>query len=206
MPANETNSVAVILLAAGESRRMGTQKQLLPINGKPMVRIAAERTREVSNGPLIVVLGSNNDEISSALAGLGAHCTVNPEWAEGMGASLRHGMRELARIERRDSAFNAVLIMLADQPGITTAHLAALNECHRAHPDRIIATESDGVPQPPVIFPEPWFARLSSLQGDRGARAILREAANEVHLVHADSIDDVDTPADYENFIRRSAG
>lgn len=203
MPTHEKSSVALILLAAGESRRMGTQKQLLPVQGKPMVRLIAERARDVSTGPLIIVTGANGPDVAQAVAGLEAHCTFNAEWAEGMGASLRHGMRTLAQIAP-DSP--AVLILLADQPGVSTRHLAALLDTHRAHPERIIATEHNGVAQPPVLFPQPWFARLATLQGDRGARAILREAANEIHLVHADSIDDVDTPEDYKNFIDGAAG
>ena len=198
MSGDKNPSVAILLLAAGESRRMGAQKQLLPINGKPMVRLSAELARRASPGPLIVVVGSQSEDVTRALDGLDAYCVFNPEWAEGMGASLRQGVRTLLQ---RAPASAAMMIMLADQPGISSAHLDALLACHRAHPGQIIASETGGVPQPPALFPSAWFERLAALQGDRGARALLREAANDVQLVHTESIRDVDTPGDYDQFI-----
>lgn len=196
-------SVAIVLLAAGESRRMGVQKQLLVVQGQPMVRRAAEVARQATAGPVIVVLGANAEKVREALVGLDVQCTINPDWAEGMGASLRHGVHYLAASA---PACPAALVLLADQPGIPARHLSALIECHGRFPGHIIASEHRGVTQPPALFPRAWFARLGSLTGDRGAKAILHDAGQEVQRMPLAALNDVDTPAEYDAFIKGTEG
>jgi molybdenum cofactor cytidylyltransferase len=203
MPLPSLPSVAIILLAAGESRRMGVPKQLLPVQGQTMVRRAAELARQATAGAVIVVLGANADQVSEALAGLDVERTTNPDWEEGMGTSLRHGILHLAAIA---PACPAVLVLLVDQPGIPARHLSALIERHTRFPKHIIASEHHGVTQPPVLFPKSWFARLGSLSGDRGAKAILRDAGPQIQRVPLPTLDDVDTPEDYDAFIKGNEG
>lgn len=203
MPPPAPSSVAILLLAAGESRRMGVPKQLLPIQGKPMVRHAAEVARQATAGTVIVVVGAHAAEVNEALAGLDVECTSNPAWQEGLGSSLRHGMQRLSELA---PAASAVLVLLADQPGIQADHLSALIEGHARFPAQVIASEHRGVTQPPVLFPQTWFARLHTLTGDRGAKAILRDAGHEVRRIPLAALDDVDTPEDYSAFLKDTAG
>lgn len=182
---------------------MGVPKQLLPVQGQTMVRRAAELARQATAGPVIVVLGANAEQVGEALEGLDVERTTNPDWEEGMGTSLRHGMSRLAAIA---PACSAALVLLADQPGIQAVHLAALIERHARFPKHIIASEHHGVTQPPVLFPKTWFARLAALSGDRGAKAILRDAGPQMQRVPLPTLDDVDTPEDYDAFIKDSEG
>jgi molybdenum cofactor cytidylyltransferase len=196
---NPDESFAILILAAGASQRMGRPKQLLEVAGQPMIQIAVGAALATAAHPVIVVLGANHEETARALSPSKVHCTVNPNWREGMGASLRHGMQTLTQLAP-DCA--AVIVMLADQPGLGPAHLAQLVDRHRASRRPVVATDIQGLVQPPALFARQWFPRLAASSGDRGARALLQDAAAEIETVRLDALVDIDTPEDYRRFVQ----
>lgn len=195
---SEALQCGLVLLAAGASRRMGRAKQLLPVRGVPLVRHAALAALAAPVAPVVVVLGAHADEVRPALAGLALHLVVNPDWAEGLGSSVRTG---LAAVLALAPQVDAVMVALADQPGVTPAHLAALLARHRRWPGGIVATEGAGMAGPPVVFGAKWFARLGAVAGDTGARELLRSEAAAVARVALAGAADLDTPDDYTRFV-----
>ncbi|MBI2517235.1 MAG: nucleotidyltransferase family protein [Opitutae bacterium] len=198
----EQFSCALLLLAAGESRRMGRPKQLLPVGGRPLLRHVAEIALAAPVSPVIVVLGAHAKEISPCLAGLAVRVAVNERWAEGMGSSIRTGLHALAA---QQSTPDGVIIALADQPDFPATHLASLIETRCATGKPIVASAANGVLRPPVLFAAAWFPRLLELHGDAGARALLQAHPESVAAVPLATSADLDTPADYERFRRGQA-
>lgn len=187
--------VAGLLLAAGGGRRLGGRpKALLDFRGRPLVEHAAAALRDGGCAPVHVVLGAAADGVRSR-ARLGDAVLVdNPDWASGMGSSLRAGLGSLHGV---DAA--AVLVTLVDQPGIGAAAVARLLAAHRAGA-RIAAAGYGGERGHPVLFAAcHWDEVAAGAEGDRGARGFLRAHAREVVLVECSDIaapGDVDTPDD----------
>ncbi len=199
----ENDPCGLVLLAAGASTRMGRPKQLLPVGGRSLVRLAAEAALAAPVSPVVVVLGARAGEIAPALDGLRAHAVINEAWAEGLGTSIRAGIRAALQL---DPALAAVIIALADQPGVSAEHLSLLVAIRRETGRSIVASESDGIAQPPALFTAAWFSRLLALQGDAGARALFKEQPANLALVPLPDAADLDTPGDYERFTGRSGG
>lgn len=196
-------SCALILLAAGASTRMGRPKQLLPMYGtRPLLRHVVESALTEPVSPVIVVLGANAAKIAPCLDGLPLSIVINPAWAEGMGSSIRRGLEELAKSA---PTANCVIIALADQPDILSGHLAKLIETLRTTGKPIVASECGDVRGPPVLFTASYFSTLLALQGDAGARALLKAHAAEVATVALATARDLDTPADYANYLEQNA-
>ena len=194
---------ALILLAAGASTRMGRPKQLLPMYGnRPLLRHVVESALSEPVSPIIVVLGANAAAIAPCLDGLAVTIVVNTDWAEGMGSSLRCGLEAL--IATAPPVQN-VIVTLADQPDLPAGHFVRLIETQRTAAQPIIASECEGVRGPPVLFTAQFFPALCALRGDTGARALLREHAHEVAAVALPAARDLDTPADYANYLEQNA-
>ncbi len=189
---------ALILLAAGASTRMGRPKQLLHVHGKPLLRHVAESALAEPVSPIIVVLGANAMEIAPCLDGLPVQIVINDDWTEGMGSSLRRGMEELTR---HTPPVDCVIIALADQPDILTGHFSKLIEAQRASGRAIVASEHQGVCGPPVLCTKKLFFALHALRGDAGARALLQTQPDEVATVPSPCARDLDTLADYTDYL-----
>lgn len=198
----DTRALAVVVLAAGEASRFGSAKQLLAIDGEPMVRRAARAALAVTDR-VAVVTGAHRDAVERALDGLPADRAFHAGWAAGMGSSLAFGVRH---VRKRDEALDAIMVCLADQPAIGAPHLLALAEAARAEPAQIAASAyGDGTLGVPCVFPARFFDALQALDGSEGARHLLRRHAHEVRDVPMpDARIDIDTPHDYRSW--RSAG
>ncbi|MBC2877631.1 MULTISPECIES: nucleotidyltransferase family protein [Streptomyces] len=187
--------VAGLLLAAGGGRRLGGRpKALLEHRGRTLAERAVAELAAGGCGPVHVVAGAGAAEVRRRLAG--AACTVvgNPDWADGMGSSLRSGLASLA-----GTRASAVLVMLVDQPGIGAAAVARVVAAHRAGAG-LVAASYAGRRGHPVLFARPhWAGVAASATGDQGARAYLRAHAAAVTAVTCDDVadpDDIDVPAD----------
>lgn len=181
---------AAIVLAAGESRRLGRCKQLMEIDGVPLIRRAALNALATAPLQVLVVLGADPDPIRRALNGLAVECVDCAQWSEGMGASLRAG---LARVR---SEADAALLLLCDQPALDTAHLAALLARWRERPALAVASRYAGVRGVPALLPRPWFRSLAALRGDAGARDLLRTRDDVIDVVNQALARDIDQPGD----------
>ncbi|MGW7082320.1 nucleotidyltransferase family protein [Streptomyces sp. NPDC054871] len=187
--------VAGLLLAAGGGRRLGGRpKALLDHRGRPLVEHAVRVLREGGCTRVHVVLGADADVVREKASLPGCVLIDNPEWAEGMGSSLRAGIASL-----RGSGADAALVSLVDQPGIGPAAVARVYAAYRS-PATLAAAAYDGERGHPVLFgADHWPGIAASAVGDRGARAYLKEHAGEIALVECGDVArayDIDTPAD----------
>lgn len=193
--------VACILLAAGGSRRMGRPKQLLPWRGTTLVAHAANAAAEAGCARVFAIVGAARDEVSAALAGTGAECVANPAWEDGLSSSIRAGLRAAEEAEARSgSPWEGVLVLLADQPHVSSASLGVLIARFGAGVGAraIAASAYAGTLGPPAVFGRAHFDALRALAGDSGAKAVLAAHEAEVLAVPFESAAvDVDTPADY---------
>lgn len=192
--AGQDSRRAVILLAAGASARLGQPKQLLQVEGKSLLRRAAEAAVASGAAPVIVVLGSDAQRLMPELSGLPVLSVLNSSWQQGMGSSLRCGVEAVLR---QAPSAAAVLCMVCDQPWISATHLQALWSRYAAS-GRVIAVRHAGHPGVPAIFPAKYLPALAGIAGDKGARSLLRRLPGaEVELVDLpEAAFDVDTPAD----------
>ncbi len=184
--------IAAVVLAAGLARRMGRQKLLLQLQGKPVVRWAVEHV--VSHvEDVVIVTGPDESALRQALEGLTVRFVVNPRPQDGQGTSIAAGVAALKPWT------TAALIALGDQPRMPAAVVPALLEALRRSGKAIVAPLYQGVQGTPVVFSSEVFAELRALKGDAGARAVVKENPERVELVAFDLAmpPDVDTPEDY---------
>jgi molybdenum cofactor cytidylyltransferase len=184
--------IAAIVLAAGFARRMGRQKLLLDLKGKPVVRWSVEAVLpHVGDG--VVVTGQDDSSLRAALAGLAVRFAVNPRPQEGQGSSIAVGTAALKPWTA------AALVVLADQPltppSVIPALLAAQRESGRA----IAVPSYRGTRGTPVVFSAAVFPELRALGGDAGARSVVSARPERVQVVEFDlpMPSDVDTPEDF---------
>ena len=192
----------IIILAAGASTRMGAPKQLLEIDGKPLVVRAAEAALESAGWPVAVVLGANAERIRPCLARLPVLIVENPTWAEGMASSIRAGIATLRQFSR---ALDGAVVALCDQAAFGPETIAQLVEAQRASGRSIVAARYAGKSGAPALFLREHFAALGALTGDAGARALLNGPAEQVAAVDLPELAfDLDTPDDYERWQRET--
>lgn len=187
--------VAGLLLAAGGGRRLGGRpKALLPHRGRPLVEHAVAVLREGGCSLVHVVLGAAADTVRARAELPGCVLVENPDWADGMGSSLRAGLASLAGTGAR-----AALVSLVDQPGIGAAAVARVRSAYGS-PGSLAAASYDGRRGHPVLLGAGHWAGIGAeATGDRGARAYLAARAAEVSLVECGDVArpyDIDTEAD----------
>ncbi|MCX8997963.1 nucleotidyltransferase family protein [Rhizobiaceae bacterium BDR2-2] len=187
------SGVAAIVLAAGTASRMGGRHKLLAeFGGEPQARRAARAALDAGARPVVVVTGHRHAEIAACLDGLSVSVARNPDFAAGMAGSLKVGLAALP-----GEAVSGVLVVLADMPLVTAAHMAALVAAFEAAEGRaVVRATAGGVAGNPVVLPAALFPALSSLRGDRGAREAIRLSGLPVVSVEigAAALADADTP------------
>jgi molybdenum cofactor cytidylyltransferase len=180
-----------IVLAAGASRRFGSPKQLVRINGRPMLHAVLSRAVEIAGHSVTVVLGANANELAPLLAHSPATIVVNRNWESGISSSIRAGL------ERLPGMVDGVLMLLADQPSVSVEDLRRLAGAWRRQPDYISAARYGATVGAPAIFPRWCLRELSELRGDRGANPLLqRHGARMVRVPMNSAATDIDTPED----------
>lgn len=191
-------NVAIIILAAGASTRMGTPKQLLPYRGRGLLRHIAIEAVASQCYPIVVVLGSQAEQIKPEVNDLDLHIVENQQWAEGMGSSIRAGIAKLAATSQN---IQATTIVLCDQPLVCSHLLDQLVETYYSTHSPIVASVYSGTLGVPALFSRDLFAELMMLDAVTGAKQVIGQHIQEVYPVPfpAGAID-LDTPADYEQF------
>ena len=184
--------IAAIILAAGFARRMGRQKLLLELRGKPVVRWSVEAILP-HVGDTVVVTGQDDEAVRAALAGLAVRFAVNPRPQAGQGSSIAVGAAAL----RPWTA--AALVALGDQPRLPDGLIPRLLAERERSGKAIVAPVYRGTQGTPVLFSGEVFNELRALEGDAGARAVVQARAERVARVEIDAPmpPDVDTPEDY---------
>jgi molybdenum cofactor cytidylyltransferase len=190
-----TTPIALVMLAAGRSSRMGDHKLLMSIAGRPLIRFALAAAAASTAAEIIVVVGHNAAMVKCALPEGRWRIVECAEYAAGMSASLREGIHVV-------SAHNiGAVVMLADQPLVTASHLDALLSLAASASDRIVATRSAGRDSTPVYFPRATFDELQRVAGDEGGRSVIARHPDRllsVAVTDANMLLDVDDPASFE--------
>lgn len=188
-------TVAIVLLAAGMSSRTaqsGSHKLLAEFDGIPLLRRTAMIAGQSDAASVTVVLGHRHEELGAVLDGLDIARAVNPNHASGMASSIATGLSSL-----QAQGATGIMVMLADMPKITSEHLnrmiATFVQTGRLAVVRAVA---DGKPGNPVILPRSMFDDLSRLEGDVGARELIKASGLQIIDVELGSaaLMDVDTP------------
>ena len=193
------NSCAIIILAAGSSSRMGRPKQLLPYNGKSLLEHAVDTANDADANPVIVVLGANAALLEKEIDEKKVRIAENKEWKEGMASSVRCGITTLLHIA---PAVDAVIIMVCDQPFVSSSLLNDLIAVQKNTGKPIVSSQYENAIGPPALFHKSIFPELMKLKGDAGARKIMEQRSNDVATVLFKKGDiDIDTEADYKSLL-----
>ncbi len=193
-PASDSlGPVALLLLAAGASTRMGRPKQLLPWRESTLLRHAAETAVASGCAPIVLVTGALHDELLPEMAGLPIRAVRNAAWESGMASSLQTGLAAVA-----GASPAAVLVMLTDQPLVTPALLQQLVALQQRTQAPAVAAAYAGTLGVPTVVSARLFPELLKLQGAQGANRLLAELGETVGRVDFPAgLLDVDTPEQY---------
>ena len=180
-----------MILAAGASTRMGTQKLLLPIGGEPLVRRAVRQVCAAGFDDVLVVLGSDHEAILAALDDLAVRHAINPSSPAGWAARS-------ARPSSIWRTATAAMFALADQPFVTTNEYRTVLDAYRQHAPAIVSVRYGEVMAPPHLFERELFPELAQLQ--HGARSVLQRHLERTVVLQfpPELLLDIDTPEDYE--------
>lgn len=197
--AHPAGASAGLVLAAGGSRRLGRPKQLLPVEGRPLLELVLTRVCASKLDEVAVVLGAHAEEISRAV-GLGrSRVILNPDYHKGMSSSLRAGVLSLGK------GVSRLVVILGDQPDISATLIDELLSLHQESGLPAAALSLEGMLHPPVVLNRSLWGELLELEGDVGCRAVIRGrpdlvaalpfAGRQGHPV------DIDTLADYQHLL-----
>lgn len=195
------SKTGIILVAAGESKRLGRPKQLLPFRGTTLLRHAAQTAVSAGIGPVVVVLGARNEECRKTLDGLQVNVVVNQRWEEGIGTSIAIGMNAILTEDPE-----GVIVMLCDQPCVSVAALKRLELEQSLTNSDIIASSYDGTAGPPALFMSCCFDELLALRGAQGAKALLADTKRVALVAFPEGGLDVDEPGDLPALARLENG
>jgi len=193
--------VAALVLAAGSSQRMGSGNKLLQaVGGVPMVRRVANAALASRCIAVTVVTGFAAEEVQACLTGLDVDFAHNAEHLTGMASSLRCGLAGLP------ADVDAVVVLLADMPCIHGGHIDRLIAAFDPQQANIVVPMKAGRRGNPILWPRAFFAEMQAVEGDVGARDVLRRHADRIEAVAFDDdaiFADVDTPAALEELAGR---
>ncbi len=200
MPHDRSGAVAGILLAAGTSSRMGSNKMLFELNGESVLRGAARRALAGGVSPLLVVLGHEPDKANRELDGLPCQWVLNPLYAQGINSSLKSGVMAVP------AEAQAALVMLADMPFVTAEMLAGLIARYRSSEAPLVISDYEGVNAPPMLYDRSLFGELLAMTGEGCGRQVVKRHRDEAEVLPwpAAALADLDVPEDYERMVRQS--
>jgi molybdenum cofactor cytidylyltransferase len=196
--ANGKPRIAAVILAAGQSRRMGERNKLaIPVlagdGTKPMIAHAVDTAISSGARPIVVVLGHEDDKVRAILAGREVTFVVNPDYASGISTSLRTGIKALP------SGLDGALILLGDMPRVDAADVKKLIAAFNPTEGRAIAVPTHrGKRGNPVLFGSSFFTAMMGAAGDTGAKHLIGRNEDQVIEVEMESdavLTDIDDPA-----------
>lgn len=186
-------TVSAIILAAGESRRMGQLKQLLPLGDSTILERTIDKILGSTVNEVIVVLGHQAAEVRQKIAGRPIKIVVNPDYPKGMASSIAAGLKFV------DSQAEAVMLVLGDQPYVDSLTINRLIDAFASHNKGIAIPTYQGQRGHPLIFSRKYDEPLARLSGDIGGREIISQHPEDVLEVAVNCpgvVTDIDTPPD----------
>jgi len=192
-------STAIVILAAGNSSRMGKPKQLLEFDGQSLLDIVITESLNTNFRPVIVVLGAYATEIKQTSTRAEVIYAVNEDWGSGMSSSISFGLKTALSI---DDEIENVIITVADQVHISSEIFEALdNEQEQSHKN-IVASAYLQTTGTPALFNKMYFEELINLRGTSGAKGLIKQFLNDTATIPFELGEvDIDTETDYNNLI-----
>ena len=188
-------SLGILILAAGSSSRMGQPKTLLPWAESTVLETVLKTALQLAHKEIVVIGGAHQQQLESLLAKTGVKTIFNPNWQQGMGSSLALGIECLSEI-----GIKKVLVLLADMPTIQIDHLNALIESSNAEDCDVVCSVYGEMKGVPAVFNHTTFARLMALEGEIGAKKLLKTASWRLISIDSETpFEDLDTPEDYQS-------
>ncbi len=198
----EASDYAIIILAAGNSSRLGQPKQLLKYRDKTLIRYITEAAVETLGSNVIVVTGSNAALIEAEISDLTIYQAHNDGWQAGMASSIVTGITKLLTLNQQPKG---AILAVSDQPFVTAALFRDTILSSIENRFGIVASAYDQTAGTPVFFSSSYFSRLLTLTGAEGAKKLLRKFEDDVMTVPFPLGNiDIDTPEDYGNLLSRA--
>ena len=186
-----TSNIGAVVLAAGNSSRMGFPKQLLELDGKTLLVKTCESILSAGIKKIVVVTGAYQNEISNCILNYPVEEFHNPNWETGMASSINVGVTS---ISNQFSELDAIIICLCDQPFLNAQHISNLIDPYQKSEKKIVTSYYNGLESVPALFTKSYFKNLLDLSGQEGARKIIRKNKSSVYKVpFPRGIYDVDT-------------
>ena len=196
---DKKSSIAVIIIAAGASRRMGQPKQLLPYKGQTLLSYITKCAIASSCNPVRVILGANAEKIEPEIVSLPIQIIKNNKWDEGISSSIRCG---ISYIQKQYLNLDGVVFLTCDQPFVSAELIEQLINTHNSTNKPIIASQYGGTLGIPALFSRTFFSALMKLQGDRGAKRIINKYPDLVYVIDfPQGKIDLDTLENYQQLI-----
>jgi molybdenum cofactor cytidylyltransferase len=194
-------NIGVVILAAGESKRMGVPKQTLPIFGVPMLKYLIDEVLDTDSHPVTVVLGAHKSKIVPLLENIPIGIIDNPDWQKGMGSSIKMGLVGAYLITK---GFDALIFITSDMPYVNADYIKKMMQVAVENPDKsIIVSEYNGVLGIPVLFKKERFEDILDMKPEHGAKQFFDKYPDEiVSVVFGLGGIDLDTKEDYFNFLQ----
>lgn len=193
--------LSAILLAAGESKRMGEPKLLLPLGGSSILERAIDSMLNSRVDEVVVVIGDNAEEMTKRIGNRPVKVTINPAYQQGMSTSIARGLSLV------DDQAQAIILALADQPFIDSETVNTLIDTFLSHDKGIVYPVYQGKRGHPIVLSIEYAAELLSLKGDIGGREIIERHGNDILevAVASEGINmDIDTPENYQDYINQT--
>jgi len=187
-----------LILAAGESKRLGQPKQLIKYRNQTLLSSIEQKLLECCD-QVFVVLGFQTELFKNEISS--AKIIINPDWQSGMGSSLAMG----ASIASKQA--DGLLIALCDQPLIEMTHYKQLSQIFKQHPSQIIATRYQQQNGVPAIFPEKYFQQLTDIKNKSGAQFLIHQNNEQVLNIECQAASyDIDYAEDLSKLASSSVG
>ena len=190
---------AVVIVAAGESKRLGTPKQLLPYQGDTLLNRLIANLKQASDFPIFLILGASSEKIIEEIGATDFSITINENWQEGMASSIRLGIQVA---QKNVPNLEGIMLVVCDQPFIAVANIQALIKLQKNTNLPIAASYYANILGTPALFHKSVFPDLLKLSGDVGAKNIIQQRGTEVAKLHfEEGLVDIDTPEDYQQLL-----
>lgn len=197
MPAERSGPVAGILLAAGTSSRMGSNKLFFELNGESVLRGAVRRALAGGLSPVVVILGHESDKAWKEIEDLPCQWALNPLYEQGINSSLKAGVMAVP------PEAMAAMVLLADMPFVTPEMIAAMIAQYRATTAPLVISDYAGVNAPPMLYDRGLFPELLAMTGEGCGREVVKRHRAEAQVLSwpAAALADLDVPEDYAKLL-----
>jgi molybdenum cofactor cytidylyltransferase len=196
------DSYGIIILAAGNSSRLGQPKQLLMYQNKTLIRHILDEAIEITGTNVVVVLGADAELVRAELKDAAINVVENPKWQQGMASSIRTG---LSAMQELNSSLEGIILAVCDQPFVSAdifKELITLKETTDRH---IVACSYDNTAGTPALFSKNYFSALMSLNGSEGAKKLLMQHNEDlITIPFPDGGIDIDTVEDYNRLSKQT--